>query len=289
MIGAFINNKGGVGKTAAVGAVVHIMATIYQKRVLAIDIDPQGNLSKLYGFNGNERQYSLKDQLSGKIYPVKNTIEDILIDSNKNVHDCIYRTAYENLDIIPAYLTLSNVENQLLGNALTPQQEKLKKQLAKVESEYDYCIIDCGPSVSLLNINALYASNEVYIPSKCDRDSRDGIVNIINLMETVREYNPELKLGGCFLTQYTERKNICKEAWTDCKEALGDKLLPITIPVNTKVEQTSSKSKPLAEIDPAGKATRSFIELAEYIMAPNKKSFLEQMRNDKKIKDIVSY
>lgn len=278
MICSFINNKGGVGKTATVGAVVHILATVYKKKVLAVDIDPQGNLSKLYGFNGNDRKYSLKEQLTGEIYPVSNTIEDILMDSSKDIHDCIYSTAYENLDIIPSYLTLSNVENQLLGNALTPQQEKLKKQLNKVKQEYDYCVIDCGPSVSLLNINALYASNEVYIPSKCDRDSRDGIVNIINLISTVREYNPELKFSGCFLTQFTERKLICKEAWDDCKEALGDKLLPITVPVNTKVEQTSSMNKPLYEIDPSGKATQSYMKLAEYMMAPNKEIFLEQLK-----------
>lgn len=278
MICSFINNKGGVGKTATVGAVVHILATVYNKKVLAVDIDPQGNLSKLYGFSGNDRKYSLKEQLTGEIYPVSNTIEDILMDSSKDIHDCIYSTAYENLDIIPSYLTLSNVENQLLGNALTPQQEKLKKQLNKVKQEYDYCVIDCGPSVSLLNINALYASNEVYIPSKCDRDSRDGIVNIINLINTVREYNPELKFSGCFLTQFTERKLICKEAWDDCKEALGDKLLPITVPVNTKVEQTSSMNKPLYEIDPFGKATQSYVKLAEYMIAPNKEIFLEQLK-----------
>ncbi|MEG2821279.1 MAG: ParA family protein [Lachnospiraceae bacterium] len=275
-----INNKGGVGKTATVGAVVHILATIYDKKILAVDIDPQGNLSKLFGFTGSDRKYSLKEEIEGKIYPVQNTIEDILMDSSKNIHDCIYQTGYKNLDIIPAYLTLSNVENQLLGNALTPQQEKLKKQLAKIQEEYDYCFIDCGPSVSLLNINALYASDEVYIPSKSDKDSRNGIVNMLNLMRTVQECNPGLKLGGCFLTQFDERKNICKEAWADCKEALGNKFLPIAIPVNTKVEQTSSKQKPLYELDPSGKATQSYIKLAEYMMAPNKKIYLDNLQKN---------
>lgn len=272
---SIINNKGGVGKTATVGAIAHIFATVYTKKTLIVDMDPQGNLSKLFGFAGNNQTYSLREEMEGKIYPVENTVEDILMDSSKDIHDCIYRTEYGNLDLIPAYLTLSNVENQLLGNALTPQQEKLKRQLAKVNEEYDYCIVDCGPSVSLLNINALYASNEIYIPSKSDKDSRNGIVNMLKLMNTVQESNLGLKLGGCFLTQFDERKNICKEAWLDCQEALGDKFIPIAIPVNTKVEQTRSMGKPLYVLDPHGTATQSYIKLAEYMLSVNKKKYLK--------------
>lgn len=280
---AGLNNKGGVGKTATIAAVSHMIAAVFKKRVIMVDMDPQGNLSQLFGFTGSDKQYSLKEAIEGAIYPVENTVEDILKDSKKNVHDCIYETDFEGLDIIPAYLTLTNVERELVGDSITPQQVRLQLQLEKIQEEYDYCFIDCGPSVSLLTMNALYASDEVLIPSKCDKDSRDGVANVIHLVDTILTFNwngnLKLKILGCFLTQYDARKNICKEAWEDCQDALGEKFIPIPIPVNTKVEQTGSRQTPLYQLDPNGKATQQYLKLAQYIMAPNRTLYIEQFLN----------
>lgn len=262
----FMNNKGGVGKTASISAIGHILST-FGKKVLLVDMDPQANTSQLFGFTENDTEYSLKDMLQGKVYLVSNTVEDILLDANKDIRECIYKTDYENLYLIPSYITLSNVENQLLGNVTLPQQFRLKNQLEKIEEDYDFCLIDCGPSVSLLNVNALAASQEVFIPSKSDKDSRVGIANVIRLMNTVQGYNQELKLKGVFLTQFDERKKICREAKADCKAALGKHFLEeLSIPNNTKVEQTGANQRPLYELDRYGKATQKYMELAQWIL-----------------------
>lgn len=262
----FLNNKGGVGKSAAVTAIGHILTEIHKKKVLLIDMDPQANTSQLFGFEG-ESQYSLKEILEEDAYPIKNTVEDILWDMNKDIHDCIYQTDYTGLDIIPSFITLCNMENRMLVNITEPNQFRLYKQLDKVQNEYDYCLIDCGPSVSLLNINALAASDTVYIPSKCDKSSRIGIANVLRMVKNVQSFSGKrLEFGGCFLVQYDNRKKICREAWEDCRKALGEKLLSVTIPTCTKIEQTGSLKKPLLEVDPHGKATMSYQELADQII-----------------------
>ena len=271
----FLNNKGGVGKSATVMAVGHIMNRLYQKKVLLIDMDPQANTSQLFGFEG-ESNYSLKEIIAEDVYPIKDTVEDILWDMNKDIHDCIYQTDYEGLDIIPSFITLCNMENQLIVNITEPNQFRLYKQLNKIQDEYDYCLIDCGPSVSLLNINALAASDTVYIPSRCDKSSRIGVANVLRMVKNVQSFSGKnLEFGGCFLVQYNPRKKICREAWEDCREALGDKLLSVMIPTCTKIEQTGTLKKPILEIDPKGKATQSYKELADYIIRESIKRKME--------------
>lgn len=262
----FLNNKGGVGKSAAVISVGHMLATECGKRVLLIDMDPQANTSQMFGFEGDSN-YSLKEILQGNVYPVKDTVEDILWDKEKDIQDCIYATDYNGLDIIPSFITLCEMENRLIVNITEPNQFRLYKQLEKIQDKYDFCLIDCGPSVSLLNVNALAASDTVYIPSRCDKSSRIGIANVLRMVKNIQDFSrKKLEFGGCFLVQYDERRKICKEAWLDCKEALGDKLLPVTIPTCTKVEQTSSLKKPILELDPRGKITQSFRELTQHII-----------------------
>lgn len=268
----FLNNKGGVGKSATVTAIGHILATEYKKKVLLVDMDPQANTSQLYGFEG-ESNYSLKEILEEDVYPIKDTIEDILWDGSKDIHECIYSTDFEGLDIIPSFITLSNMENRLIVNITEPNQFRLYKQLMKVKDEYDYCLIDCGPSVSLLNINALAASDTVYIPSRCDKSSRIGIANVLRMVKNVQSFSSkDLEFGGCFLVQFDSRKRICQEAWEDCKSALGNRLLEITIPTCTKVEQTNSLKVPILALDPNGTATKSYQELAAYILEESVKN-----------------
>ncbi len=263
----FLNNKGGVGKTATVTAVGHMLAAEKKKKVLLADLDPQANTSQFFGLEGYTEGCSLKEVLANKIRPASDTVEDILWDSGKDIHDCIYGTEYEGLDVIPSFITLSDMENRLVGNVTEPNQFRLYKQLEKIQGEYDICLIDCGPSVSLLNVNALAASDIVYIPSRCDRSSRIGIVNVLRLVNSVKNFSyKNLEFGGCFLVQYDERRKICREAWEDCSAALGEKLLPVTIPSSTKIEQLSTVRKPLLEADPYGKATLKYMELTDCLL-----------------------
>lgn len=132
------------------------------------------------------------------------SIEDALMDPKLDIHKCIIHTKYENLDIIPAYLTLAEVENRLQADITTPQQFRLRMQLEKIEDEYDYCLIDCSPSINILNINGLVAADEVYIPTKTDGNSCLGIAISYNLINTVQAYNPRLKVAGIFLHSLTK-------------------------------------------------------------------------------------
>ena len=102
----FLNNKGGVGKSASISAVAHILASVYGKKVLMVDLDPQANISQLFGYDVSPEEYSLKELLQGKVYPAQDTVEDILKDKEKDIHECIVQTEFENLALIPSYITL---------------------------------------------------------------------------------------------------------------------------------------------------------------------------------------
>lgn len=281
---SMINNKGGVGKTASVTSIGHMMAKLHNKRVLLIDLDPQGNTSGAFSQTDfMEIFFSILERRKAETEP---SIEDVLLYPDMDIHEAIKKTDYENLDIIPSHLTLSECEERLKADITTPQQFKLKKQLAKIQDEYDYCLIDCSPSISILNINGLTASNEVYIPMRCDGNSCIGLAITKDLVETVSGYNPELKIGGVFMTQYNERKNVSKEIYSLLEEILPSydiPLLPFKIAPTKLLEENTFEQKPLLEVDGGknkSKATLSYMELTEYMLAPNKKLFLKNYKKD---------
>lgn len=281
---SIINNKGGVGKTASVTTIGHMMATLYGKKVLLIDLDPQGNTSSRY----SETEFLEIFLAIMERRPVESelSIEDVLLCPELDIHEAIKKTEYENLDIIPSHLTLSEVEERLKADITSPQQFKLKAQLKKIENEYDFCLIDCSPSISILNINGLTASDEVYIPLRSDGDSCIGLAITRNLVETVSTYNPVLKISGAFLTQYNNRKNVAKEVYGLLKDILpryGITMLPIQIGTTKYLEENTFEQKPLLEVD-SGKnkcsVTLAYMKLTEYIIAPNKKEFLKKYQKE---------
>lgn len=278
---AFLNNKGGCGKTASATTVAHMVATKYKKRTLGIDLDPQGNYSSLY--NNSDIIEILAALLKGK-QPgtVSKSIEDLLIDSRLDIHDTIQHTGYDNLDIIPSYLTLSEVEEQLKADIRTPQQFRLLNHLKQIEDEYDYVFLDCSPSISIININGLVAADEVFIPLKCDAWSAIGMCIARNLIKTVATYNPKLKIGGIFFTQWEGRKNVSKTIYDMLTSCVGDELLPITIGKSKLLEELTLEQKPLMAYDSPSrpsKVTRDYLELTDYILADN--STRKKLRDEK--------
>lgn len=265
---SFLNNKGGVGKTATTATVAHILATLYNKKVLLIDIDPQGNCSSLYS------QIKMIDLLSSLLRDIptespEKTVEDLFLNTNTDIHETIRATDYKNLDIIPALLTLSECEEILKADIRTPQQFRLKKHLEAIKDEYDYCLIDCSPSINILNINSLVASDEVYIPLKCDAWSATGMCIAKKLVKTVQSYNSNLKLAGCFFTQWEGKKNVSQTTYELLQAFVPDLLLPITISKSKLVEELSYVQKPLLEYDTSkikSKVTQDYIKLTEYII-----------------------
>lgn len=266
---AFINNKGGVGKTASVTTIAHMAATLYNKKILIIDLDPQGNTSALYN------DADIIEILAGllkqiPINTISKSVEDLLIDSQIDVHETIKKTAYDNLDIIPAYLTLSEAEQRLKSDILTPQQFRLKAHLEKVESEYDYCFLDCSPSINIININGLVAADEVYIPLKCDAWSAMGMCIARNLIQTVTTYNFKLKTGGIFFTQWEGKKNVSQAVYDLLMSFVHDDLLPLTISRSKLIEEMTLEQKPLLAYDTKkghSKITKEYIALTEYILS----------------------
>lgn len=264
----FLNNKGGVGKTASVTTVAHMMAEKYNKKVLLIDLDPQMNSTMMYSeidfINIFNRIYK------GELGSETKSIETLMLDRNADIHECILHTDYDNLDIIPSCLTLSEAEERIKGDVIAPQQLKLKKHLSKIEDEYDYCIIDTSPSLSIININGLVAADELYVPLRCDGGSLLGVSIIMNILNVVKESNPKLNMGGMFFTQWNGRKNVSKVVYELLNEAFGQYIIPITISTSKNIEECSLLQKPLLAYDNGKnkcKVTKDYINLTEYILA----------------------
>lgn len=274
----FINNKGGVGKSSSSVIVAH-MLTQMGKKVLFVDVDPQGNSSSI--FSDLDVIDLLANMIQGTETNQEVTVQDLFINSKMDIHEAIRKTRYENLDVIPALLTLAEIEEQLKADIKMPQQFRLKNHFKKIENEYDYYVIDCSPSISILNVNALAAADEVYLPVRCDGWSAVGVVVSKRLIDTVSEYNPALKIGGYFFTHFNARKKISKEILTLLNVILPEYFIPVTIPQSKDIEEMSVTGIPIGELDKnrKRKITQNYWELTKYIASNDNER--------KKIKNIL--
>jgi chromosome partitioning protein len=262
----FFNNKGGVGKTASVTSVAHMLASQYNKKVLIVDLDPQMNTTSMFNEVNFMKQFF--EVYKGEKSGTDKSVEDLLLDTELDIHECIKKTEYDNLDIIPSYLTLSEAEERMKADVRTPQQFKLKEHLEKIQDEYDYCIIDTSPSVSIININGLVAADELYVPLRCDGGSLLGAAIVMNLYKVVSRYNSKLKMGGMFFTQWNGRKNVSKSVYNLLNEVFGQYIIPVNIGTSKNVEESSLMQIPLLAYDSGknkSKVTEDYLKLTEYI------------------------
>lgn len=261
-----INNKGGVGKTSSSVNLAYSMAYL-GKKVLLLDLDPQGNASSI--FSKIDYLELFKDKISLH-KSSQYSMEDVLL-GEVSIQEAVCKTTHSNLDYIPTYLTLAEAEGKMNIDLRSPQQYRLKNKLEvpEVKSYYDYVVIDCSPSLSILNINALVASTDVYIPIKTDGASVLGISMTLNLIRDVQKYQQDLEYKGCFFTMYNERKNISKEMKYFLEELFVQaKLLPLHIGVSRLIEEGSLYHKVLLECDPGVREaiTRQYLALARYMI-----------------------
>lgn len=266
---AFLNIKGGVAKTATVTTIGHMLATIHNKKVLIIDLDAQANTTSMYCPMDENIAERIRRILNNEIYAMENSISTLMNDPNKNIYDCIRHTEYDNLDIIPSDLQLITTENILKSDTMMPQQFRLKSHLQQLKGEYDYILLDCSPSVGLININGLAAADEVYIPIRPDANSIEGLAMAKNLVQTVSTYNPKLKLVGCFFIAW-ENNLACQFLYNLLEELIPELLLPIKINKSKFLSENTIFQKPLYELDHGknkSKATISYLELVEYILS----------------------
>lgn len=184
---SIINLKGGVAKTISSTNIGHILATVHNKKVLIVDNDKQGNSSKMFNLHSYKRK----------------SISDIMTTRKIDLKEVILKTNYPNLDLIPANMTLLKANLEVMLDNTRPQQTRLKAALKTISGDYDYCIIDNAPDINISTINALVVSDEVLIPIKTDNFAFDGLKELKEQIDNTREdLNPNLKLRGCFITQY---------------------------------------------------------------------------------------
>lgn len=268
---AIFNVKGGVAKTTTATTLAHIFATDYNKKVLIVDLDPQSNTTSLLG-NSNLNilsvltQVFLQNDLSAlKSYDL--TVGDLLIDSKLNVKDVIQHTAYPNLDLLPAFLDLAEIEETMKADIRTPQQFRLKSHLDKIVDEYDYCILDLSPSINIININGLAMTDYVFTPLRCDLWGLAGYCIAKNLVNTVSSYNPKLDIAGCFFVQWSAQSSLSKQIQAFMLENMGNKYIDIPIRKCVKAEEMTYEHRALSDYAKKATATIDYKALADYIIS----------------------
>ncbi|MFQ8807528.1 MAG: ParA family protein [Oscillospiraceae bacterium] len=182
---SIINLKGGVAKTLTADNMAHVLAVFHNKRVLLVDNDKQGNTSKAFGVHSYDEK----------------SLSDILTARRIDPHEVIKKTRFQNIDVLPANMTLIRANLEVMMDSTRPQQTRLRAALGAVTGEYDYCIIDNAPDINISTINALVASDDVIIPIKIDKYAFDGLAELKEQIEDTRDdLNPRLRLAGCLIT-----------------------------------------------------------------------------------------
>lgn len=244
---SIFNIKGGVAKTTSTA---NLGATLMKegKKVLLIDLDPQSNLTKLF------KSYSINDL----------NISDILLDKDLDVTKVIKQTDFENIDIIPSNINLTFTERNILLDSTRSQQNRLRKALNKINN-YDYCLIDCPPSLNMITVNALCASDEVLVPIKIDKFALDGLEYLLESIDEIRdEFNPTLNFRGCFITM-DSATTVNKVIKQELRNLLGDKIFNSTINQNVKVVESTFEECPVVFSHKKARASLNYKNLCKEI------------------------
>ena len=249
---SFTNQKGGVGKTTTCVNLSAYLAAMGQK-VLILDLDPQGNATSGVGV---EKHKGLK------------TIYD-LIDGESPIDEVIIQTQIEGLDIIPSTVDLAAAEISLVS---LPNREKIIKEiLGNVKEYYDFIMIDCQPSLGLLTVNALTASDSVIIPMQCEFYSLDGITQLMNTLRLVKLHlNPTLDVEGVVRTMKDNRSNLINQVSQEIIKFFKSKVFDTYIPRNIRLAEAPSHGMPIILYDPSSKGAEAYLSLAEEFLNRNK-------------------
>ena len=258
---AIVNQKGGVGKTTTS---INLGASLgaLNKKVLLVDLDPQGNATTGVGID------------KGKIHK---SVYEVLV-MKEEIKDSIIKTKSKNLSILPAYLNLAGVDMELMEIEKRSKAEgknfnrvlRLKDELGKVRDKYDFILIDCPPSLGILTTNALGAADSVLIPVQCEYYSLEGIMQLINtVMLAQRKVNPNLEIEGVLLTMLASNTNLGLEVVDSIRGFFKERVYQTIIPRLIRLAEAPSHGKPILEYEPRSRGALEYLNLAKEVIEKN--------------------
>lgn len=245
---AIANQKGGVGKTTTS---INLSSCIAAKgkKVLVVDIDPQGNTTSGYGIEKND---------------LDNTIYELML-GDCSIEDCIIKDVIENISILPSNVNLAAAEIELIG--VDKKEYILKNEIDWVKDRYDYIIIDCPPSLSILTVNAMTTADSVLVPIQCEYYALEGLSQLIHTVNLVKErLNPNLEMEGVVFTMYDSRTNLSAQVVENVKSHLNQKVYRTVIPRNIRLAEAPSYGQPINIYDPKSAGAESYLALAEEVI-----------------------
>lgn len=248
---AVCNQKGGTGKTTTTINLAAALAVL-GKKILIVDMDPQGNASSGVGINKNEIKQSLYDVLIHRI----------------SIAQSLIKTSFENLDIIPCNINLTGAEIELVG--VLSRETRLKKALESIGDGYDFIFIDSPPSLGLLTLNALVAADSILVPIQCEFYALEGVSQLLNTIDLVKDgLNPALHIEGVLMTMADFRTNLTNEVINEIKNYFKDKVYKSIIPRNIRLSEAPSFGKPINFYDNVSVGSLKYKELADEFLAHN--------------------
>lgn len=245
---AVANQKGGVGKTTTA---INLSACLAEKgkKVLVVDTDPQGNTTSGFGIDKNFLEYTIYDLMLGEC----------------SIQDCIIKDAIKNVSIVPSNVNLAAAEIELIG--IDKKEFILKQEVDWIKDNYDFIIIDCPPSLSMLTINAMTTADSVLVPIQCEYYALEGLSQLIHSVNLIKErLNPNLQMEGVVFTMFDSRTNLSNQVVENVKNNLKENVCETVIPRNIRLAEAPSYGMPITMYEPKSAGAESYRQLADEII-----------------------